>query len=239
MYDRFREILASNDATLQLFAEVDDFLRREARGVVSVETEAHGMQDGSEILRLDIPRMETLHPALRRAAIREAVSRLSEEPDWTAAHVEAVLSLIEGEHPSAEADLDNLRRRSRRLTDEALRLQRRDLLSRFLEVADNLERALSHVESDPAALVGGVEGIARDLARLLAQEGVAAIAALGEPFDPALHEAVGVVPVPGGGEDRVVAVERTGYTVDGDLLRPARVLVGRASDAAAGDGDGT
>lgn len=102
VYEGARQVLAREAA---LFAEVDDFLRREARGVVSVETEAHGDAEGGEILRLDIPRMETLHPALRRAAIREAVSRLSEEPGWTAAHVEAVLSLIEGEHPSAGADL--------------------------------------------------------------------------------------------------------------------------------------
>jgi molecular chaperone GrpE len=131
----------------------------------------------------------------------------------------------------AEADLDNLRRRGRRQTDEALRLQRRDLLTRFLEVADNLERALAHAEADRASLVAGLEGTSRELVRLLSQEGVAPIAAMDAPFDPALHEAVSVVPLPGADEERVVAVERTGYTLAGELLRPARVVVGKPTAA--------
>jgi molecular chaperone GrpE len=127
----------------------------------------------------------------------------------------------------AEADLDNVRRRARRQADEALRQQRRDLLLRFLPVADNLERALAHAASDPQSLMAGVEGTYRELARVLALSGVAAIEAQDAPFDPALHEAVSVVPLPPGSDERVVAVELPGYLMDGELLRPARVIVGQ------------
>jgi molecular chaperone GrpE len=127
----------------------------------------------------------------------------------------------------AEADLDNLRKRGERLRDDALARQRRELLLRFLDVADNLERALSFGDADPAALLAGVEATYRELGRLLSREGVARIEAMEAPFDPAFHEAVGALSVPGLDEERVVSVEQPGYTLDGDLLRPARVMVGR------------
>lgn len=136
----------------------------------------------------------------------------------------------------AEADLENVRRRSSRLRDEAVERQRRDLLSRFLDVADNLERALSFADSDPAALAEGVDATHRELSKILASEGVEPIAAMDAPFDPDLHEAVGVVPVPDATEDRVVSVDRTGYTVGGELLRPARVIVGQSAGRPAGGG---
>jgi molecular chaperone GrpE len=136
----------------------------------------------------------------------------------------------------AEADLENLRRRGAKLREEALARQRRDLLARFLDVADNLERALAHGDSDPAALVSGVEGTYRELTRILASEGVQAMSAGDDVFDPERHEAVGVVPLPGADEERIVSVERTGYTIDGELLRPARVIVGQPAPPRGGTG---
>lgn len=135
----------------------------------------------------------------------------------------------------AEADLENFRKRAVRLRDEAVERQRRDLLARMLELADNLERALAHSASDPAALTSGVEGTYRELTRMLGSEGVETIPALDEPFDPDVHEAVSVVPLPGAEQERVISVERTGYTVNGELLRPARVVVGAPAPTGAGE----
>jgi len=119
----------------------------------------------------------------------------------------------------------------RRRAEERLNLQveqmRRELLLRFLDVADNLERALRHADSDAASLVAGVDATYRELERLLAREGVERIAADDAPFDPALHEAISVVPRPDLAAEQVVDVERAGYTVRGELLRAARVVVGR------------
>jgi molecular chaperone GrpE len=135
----------------------------------------------------------------------------------------------------AEAELENLRKRSERRRDEALQLQRREMLSACLEVMDNLERALTHGADDPAAVVEGVETTYRELARSLSRQGVEQMQALDEPFDPELHEAVGVVPLPPGKAEVIVVVDRPGYTLDGNLLRPARVLVGKPQD---GEEDG-
>jgi len=131
----------------------------------------------------------------------------------------------------AEADLDNFRKRAARLREEALERQRRDLLVRFLDVLDNLERAMAHSEADPEAVAAGVESMYRELSRMLAQEGIETISAMDAPFDPNLHDAVSAVPVPGAEDERVVAVERNGYTLNGDLLRPARVVVGMPGPA--------
>ena len=130
-------------------------------------------------------------------------------------------------HLRAEADLQKLRRAAEQRVREARDQVRRDLLSRVLDVADNLERALSFAQDEQGGLGEGVRATLRVLEHMLQREGVARIEAADAPFDPALHEAVGVIDVPGLDGERVVAVERTGYTIDGELLRPARVVVGR------------
>ena len=127
----------------------------------------------------------------------------------------------------AVAEMQTVRRRAEERLQGQVEHMRRELLLRFLDVADNLERALKHADGDPAALAAGVDATYRDLERLLAREGVERIAAADAPFDPALHEATGAVPMPGLTAEQVVAVERAGYTVRGELLRPARVVVGQ------------
>ena len=97
------------------------------------------------------------------------------------------------------------------------------MLLRLLTVADNLERALDHADADDP-LRAGVQLTLNDLMKQLAQEGVEPIQTLGQPFDPHVHEAVAT---DGSGGDRVIKVLQTGYTLNGELLRPARVVVGR------------
>ncbi|MEO8082456.1 MAG: nucleotide exchange factor GrpE [Ardenticatenales bacterium] len=127
----------------------------------------------------------------------------------------------------AVAEMQNVKRRNEERLQTMVEQQRRDLLLRFLDVADNLERALASTDGSNPALVEGVDVTFRELERMLAREGVERIAADDAPFDPRLHEATGLVPVPGLTSEQVVAVERAGYTVRGDLLRPARVVVGQ------------
>ena len=131
----------------------------------------------------------------------------------------------------SQADLDNARRRAEQQRKEALDRQKRDLLGTVLEVADNVGRALALGEkADAAALRAGIASLQREIDRVLAREGVAPIAAQDAPFDPAVHEAVGAVTVPGLAVDTVVAVELPGYTLNGELLRAARVVVGQGAE---------
>lgn len=130
----------------------------------------------------------------------------------------------------SQADLDNARRRAEQQRKEALDRQKRDLLATVLEVADNVGRALALGDkADAEALRAGIASLQREIDRVLAREGVAQVPAQDQPFDPAIHEAVSAVPVPGLAVDTVVAVELPGYTLNGELLRAARVVVGQGA----------
>jgi len=126
-----------------------------------------------------------------------------------------------------EAEMDNFRKRQRRLADDAIAAERARLLQAFLTVADNLGLALAAEAADPASLRRGVEVTYQNLLQLLDAEGVKAIEAVGRQFDPAWHEAVGTVAHQqvGAEPDTVIEVVRPGYLLRDTLLRPARVIV--------------
>ena len=126
-----------------------------------------------------------------------------------------------------QAEMENYRKRQRRLAEERIAEERERLLRRFLQVADELERALRASRVDANSLRQGVKLTHRSLMQLLEQEGVEQILAYGQPFDPEWHEAVGTAPKqkPGVQPQTVVEVLRPGYRLDGRLLRPARVLI--------------
>ena len=126
----------------------------------------------------------------------------------------------------AVAEAENARKWVERDTQTRATEGQRRLLRQLLEVIDNLERALTTPAEAPG-LRQGVEMTLRQLLRVLAQAGVERIAVeSGQPFDPSQHEAVAVrtgdVP-----QDTVVDVEQAGYTHDGVVLRPARVVAMR------------
>jgi molecular chaperone GrpE len=118
---------------------------------------------------------------------------------------------------------EEILRRFERRAERQIRDERWRLLHRLLTVADNLERALDHADPDDP-LRAGIQLTLDDLTKQLAQEGVEPVQSLGQSFDPHLHEAVAT---DGSGGDTVTKVLQKGYTLDGELLRPARVVVGR------------
>ncbi len=131
-----------------------------------------------------------------------------------------------------EAEMDNFRKRLQRLAEERIAADRERLLRDFLEVADDLARALSIDGADVESIRQGVELTHRSLMNLMSREGVSRIEADGQPFDPAWHEAVGTVPAQRVGKepDTVVHVVRPGYRIGDRLLRPARVIVATAGE---------
>ncbi len=128
-----------------------------------------------------------------------------------------------------QAEIENFRKRQRRLAEDRIEADRARLLRNFLMIADDLERAL-RVESDEhGALREGMKVTQRSLNQLLKQEGVESIVAEGQAFDPAWHEAVGTVPHQNveAEQGTVVDVTQSGYRLDGRLLRPSRVIVAK------------
>jgi molecular chaperone GrpE len=126
-----------------------------------------------------------------------------------------------------QAEMENFRKRQQRLADERIAADRGRLLRAFLNVNDNLERALNADGTDAESLRQGVNLTYQTMERLLEQEGAELIQARGQPFDPAWHEAVGTVPhrQADAEPDTVIEVVQAGYRLGDRLLRPARVVV--------------
>lgn len=137
---------------------------------------------------------------------------------------------IQGTFLAAKAELDATRLRLERDLDRKVELRFSDLVAGLLECGDDLDRAIEHGATIPAAspVVAGV-ALARDrFIGALQKAGVERIDPVGEPYDPNVAEAAGVVPVSDpAAHDTVAAVERAGYRHAGRVIRPARVLVGR------------
>ena len=125
------------------------------------------------------------------------------------------------------ADLDNTKKRLQRHYAYQAEQEKVQLLRDLLPVKDNLERALRHAPGGAAeqSLRLGVELTLKLFDDTLAQYGVTPIEAWDHPFDPDLHEAVGLVEQPNLPPGTVAHVEQMGYTIDGSVLRPAKVLV--------------
>jgi molecular chaperone GrpE len=124
----------------------------------------------------------------------------------------------------AAAAIENTRKQTERAAAERAAQRLKNFSAQLIEVADNLERALSHAPQGDA-LAPGVRATLQLLQTVLRQEGVEPIAVeVGAPFNPQYHEAVAgrVADVP---REMVAEVIQTGYTFDGQVLRPARVVV--------------
>ena len=125
----------------------------------------------------------------------------------------------------AQAEMANFKKRLERRYEEQIEEEKKRLLLKFLPVADNLERALDHADLNEDGLRDGIRLTYQELQRLLSQEGVEQVAAEGQLFDPAHHEAVAIIPNSEAEEDTVVAEIQKGYLYRDQLLRPARVHV--------------
>lgn len=127
------------------------------------------------------------------------------------------------------AELENFRKRARRELDSSINLARADLLKQLLEVLDNFERALDAFDqAEPApeeVFVKGVRLIQDQLLKVLRDNGVSRIEAVGEPFDPNVHEAVSQIETEDVPSQHVAHVVKAGYRTDDMILRPAVVVV--------------
>ncbi|HSW98879.1 MAG TPA: nucleotide exchange factor GrpE [Candidatus Saccharimonadales bacterium] len=124
------------------------------------------------------------------------------------------------------ADAVNLRRRHEEQVGSLSAGAKAQVVRALLPVVDNFERALKHVPKDLEKndYIKGVQGVVRQFEKALADLGVQKIKAVGEPFDPHLHEAVSMED--GDGEDEIVSEElQSGYILGDDVIRHAMVRV--------------
>jgi molecular chaperone GrpE len=138
------------------------------------------------------------------------------------------------------ADLENARKRHQRDREEAIRFANDRLLREMIPVLDNLERAVGHAEQgddDSQGLLEGVNMTINQFRKVLEDFGVKPINALGEDFDPNLHQAMGHVETTDQAPNTVTSEFQKGYLLNDRLLRPSLVMVARAPNGATEDQD--
>ncbi len=202
------------------------------------ETAAESEEDNEREYELENMETEDLDEAMREAL--EAVERRQEAageprgPGMGEADTEDVggdLAVLQAELAELRdrsvrtlADFDNYRKRVARERREETRYATTDLAQDILAVLDNLERALDS-EGSVEDLKQGVDLICKQLQRTLGRHGIQRVTALGEPFDPSVHEAVMRVEDADVNEPTVHDELQSGYTLHDRLLRPSMVKV--------------
>ena len=128
-------------------------------------------------------------------------------------------------HLRALADFDNYRKRVQRERDSAAQAGKRQLVLALLDVMDDFERALAYANTAPESILAGARVIHQRLTDLLQAQGVVPYTSAGQPFDPALHDAVDVIKTDQATSGVVLDELSHGYRWGDEVLRPARVRV--------------
>lgn len=135
----------------------------------------------------------------------------------------------------AQADLENYRKRARRELEDERRYANLPLLRDLLPVVDNIGRAIAAAEKadknpESAKLLEGFKMVAKQLDDTLGRHHCLRIPALGEPFDPNLHQAILQQPCGDRPPGTIVEVTQQGYQLHDRVVRPAQVIVSKAVD---------
>jgi len=164
-------------------------------------------------------------PSLKPTYIEELEARLAAK--------DVELQQILARYRSASDEFDQARARLRKEISKDVERSRRSMLVSFLEVLDNLDRAIAAAGAERAAdpLVQGVTLVRQQFLQTLDGLGVTRLDPVGHPFDPARHEALTTVAAPGVPEGQVIGVIRSGYLIGDEVLRPAQVAVAGSAEA--------
>jgi len=176
------------------------------------------------------------------AVVVDPVDDPAPSPDPVQPQVTDAVILAENERLKAEAkqanenylralaDLQNFRRRGEEERSRILKDGNEKLIKEFLPVLDDFDLAVAHAKQVESyeQLIGGVEAILRKFRETLSKAGVEAIEAVGEKFDPDMHEAVMVDEGSDQPDETVTSELRKGYTLHNRVIRPSLVKVAKS-----------
>jgi molecular chaperone GrpE len=155
------------------------------------------------------------------------IEEVADESEQKIAELQAKLDETENKMLRTQADFDNFRRRSRLDQEAAQKYRAQNLVTEIIPALDNFERALQ-IEADndqTKSLLQGVNMVYNQLVQALKSEGVEAIKAVGEQFDPHLHQAVMQVEDENFDSNTVVEELQKGYILKDRVIRPSMVKV--------------
>lgn len=181
----------------------------------------------------------------------EGEERRSDKPTYVEdverqlAEKDARLKEYADKFKQAANDFDQTRDRLRREMTKDVEREKRSILTAFLDVVDNLDRAIAAGRDEAAtenttvdALLQGVALVRDQCLAMLGRYEVTQIAAAGQVFNPTVHEALSTVPAADPQQENVVVtVIKPGYLIGKDVLRPASVIVGKLEREAGAGGE--
>ncbi|MCC3380099.1 nucleotide exchange factor GrpE [Paenibacillus farraposensis] len=159
--------------------------------------------------------------------VNETAAPEAQEEDTEVAKLRAEAEEHQQRLLRAQADFDNFRRRTLKEKEELAKYASMKLVTELVPVLDNFERALSTAQqgAESESFAKGVEMIFRQFESVLQAEGVTAMNAVGQPFNPEFHQAIMQVESEEHEEGIVVEEVQKGYMLKDKVLRPAMVKV--------------
>ena len=126
-----------------------------------------------------------------------------------------------------KAELENFKKRLTKEKDDFVQFANERLLQELIQIEDNLERALEVPNATLESLKEGVEMIQKQFSTFLKNQKVEPIEAIGKAFDPTLHEVLNQQESEEHEENTVIEEYSKGYTLNGRILRPAKVVISK------------
>jgi molecular chaperone GrpE len=173
---------------------------------------------------------EVEQPSLKPSYVEELEARTKAAEK----QVQEVKSRFEQLRQQLQRETDETRQRLNRAADERAAADKGRFIASLLPVVDDLYRAIQAGEdgADRESLLEGIKRTANSFKNSLANAGVEPVPAVGEDFNPELHEAVDTAEVDSELDGKVIEEYSRGFRIGDKLLRPARVKVGRAANQA-------
>jgi molecular chaperone GrpE len=210
--------------------QFNDEIRDDDEGRIPVNDRRRFTEEGVREGAADAPAAETPQKSQREADLEAKLKAETERREAAEAKLVSVQSKFDEAKLQLEKETAEMRSRLMKTLEDRAKQGQFNFLTTLLPVLDNLNRAIEASEKDPSLdhLRDGVKGTARSFEQALMSVGVEAIPAVGEVFNPELHEAVDMAPVEAENDGRVTAEYSRGYKFGDRLLRAARVQVGKA-----------
>ena len=189
-------------------AVADEIIENEAESLVS--TDENGSSEEDESSEEDLIELDPIK-ALEKD-LQKIKDELAEEKD---------------KFVRLQAETDNFRKRLSREKDEFSQYANERLFKELIPIFDNLERALEDPSNDTKSLKEGLEMILKQFSAFLEKEKVEPIKAIGEKFDPIVHEALTSEESNDHEENTIISEFVKGYTINNRVLRPSQVVISK------------
>ena len=189
-------------------AVADEIIANEAESLVS--TDENGSSEEGESSEEDLIELDPIK-ALEKD-LQKTKNELAEQKD----------SFVR-----LQAETDNFRKRLSREKDEFSQYANERLFKELIPIFDNLERALEDPSNDTKSLKEGLEMILKQFSAFLEKEKVGPIKAIGEKFDPMVHEALTSEESNDHEENTIISEFVKGYTINNRVLRPSQVVISK------------